>query len=426
MEVVFVQNFGRTHLFGAVASFLKSESNVDHSWIVVERTSFPFRVSDSDLDLSFDGRDSSREVETIPPSVQVMITFALNVDRVQSLTSNTQDKFECLARKLLAHFEKKSPELVIGEFTWAVELITNAVCEHLGIEYLNIADARDKKSCVVLKGWQQSDLRKVCLKKIQPPLDQESCPALPLQNRLGWKNNINSSLVRHCLLLRGFIRIKQELKYLLLLVILFIIKKIVPRSNPADSTENSIIYYYHKTPESAVDVKGAFLSGQMCVCRNILKILPREKKLFVQFHPEARGSFCIRDLIYFIFSNRIYFGFNVLERFGLTESRTLAVTISGSIGLERGMRGLRSFTLVDTWFNYPGVVERLDFNSASAFNFSGVEPKMTQDLLDDYSQFISQQRLPGQIVSPFDYENILSAKNISDIANIIVGILVNE
>jgi hypothetical protein len=281
------------------------------------------------------------------------------------------------ARLVSAFIRERDIELVLGEQTWAFELLTGQVCRSLGIDHLMPHTVRIPDPRFAFFAGPREE----ALVEIRPPSPDDHQRArdhlaefrgrqprptyMSIDRSVVQPNAARlTTLVRHVLDLAGdpfdetsrrplglvldhsrqVLRRQRNLRSRLL--------ERPPAELPSAGTWSPFVFFpLHMQPEASLDIKGAPYTNQIEVVRALARTLPLSHSLLVKEHGIAmtrRPRTFYRDLVAIPGVRLIH---PSADSFALTRCAALTVTITGTAAYEAALLGCPAATVAPVFFD---------------------------------------------------------------------------
>ncbi|MFD2520280.1 hypothetical protein [Emticicia soli] len=183
-----------------------------------------------------------------------------------------------------------------------------------------------------------------------------------------------------------------------------------------------ILYTLHKQPEASIDVVGRYYEDQKQTILNFWRILPPNWKLVVKEHSNAIGD---RDVKFYKeltqFPNIILANAN-LDSYELIKKSKLVVSISGTIAYESALMGYPSIVLSPVFFrrlNYCKHISLSEIENITNIEDLISEIKNSEDNRLEFCKYIMKNSFNGTISDPNATPHVLEQENVNNLANAI-------
>jgi hypothetical protein len=365
-KILFIANFEKTIFFYNLSQFL---DNFDIYWMVVNYNQYNYLKKKINIkNIIYINKDV-----TVNKKTELDIDFKLNellhLDRSLKTNSNDDRSYLLSAATLIYNFLKKNEiNYVLGEFTWAHELLTFRICKsfpELCANYLNPADLRIfPNRFLFFTNPEQS----IYLKKIF--FSQQFNAVLDIKNYHNYINTINSKfkiesfpiffLKLYKFLFKDYFD-KNDPTYsskfrriinFAKKFINYLAFKIIKKYDAKHLTyKKYIIYFLQKKPEASIDVKGLYYSDQLKNIEIIWKILPHDFDLIVKEHPSAIGFNNFSFYKNILSRNRTFLICNNEEFSTFVKNAYCTFSVSSTASMESALLDVPSFTFANCFFN---------------------------------------------------------------------------
>jgi hypothetical protein len=366
-KILMIANFEKTFFFYNLCKFL---DNFEVYWMVVNLNQYNFIKKKTPIkNIIY----INKKIVTTNKKNQLNIDLKLNellyLDRSLKTDSNNDRTYLLSAATLIYNFVKKNKiNYVLGEFTWAHELLTFRICKsfpELGINYLNPADLRvfPNRFLFFLDPEQSIYFKK-------KNFSMASNSILDIESYHNYISTINSK-----------VKI-SNLKSFLFKLYKLLFKDYFDKNDPTYSSKfkriinftkrfinyfafriiskykfknlvkgKYIIYFLQKKPEASLDVKGLYYSDQLKNIEIIWKILPHDFDLIIKEHPSSIGVNNFSFYKNILSRTRTFLISNNLEFRRFVKNAYCTFSVSSTASMESALLNVPSFTFANCFFN---------------------------------------------------------------------------
>jgi len=429
MNICFVSNFSKTHLYRRIADCLRAKmKDINIYWIFVDEglVSTAGRDPYLLLDLSYVHKDQEPVGEyKIHEMVISDRVFRKNIaEGCRYLRNVQQPVFDFLSKREIS--------LVFGERTWAHEMLigrkcllnTGLQCRYFSFGSVRIPDNRF--------GFFRDEVES-CLEDFDNPVVIEDF----IVRKPGYVVSIDGMIERASTLRGRLGRIKR-----------FITKQNVTTSNPTVFTSliqrlefgvgeelnrasyrrvktesfeqfkgtRYVFYGLHKQPESSIDNFGRYFEDQYLNILNIWKNLPIGWRLLIKEHTNAIGD---RPASFYANVKRLPNVHVVHEKTNSIEiirNALLTISVTGTISLEAGLMGKKAFTLSPVFFNLLSNVQRLSWEDLAKLQIAAHCAEDRPANIEEYKRYILKNTFEGNTSDPVSDPTVLKDENLALIA----------
>jgi len=116
-------------------------------------------------------------------------------------------------------------------------------------------------------------------------------------------------------------------------------------------TTQFVLYNLHTQPESSIDVMASFFSDQISLIKSIARSIPISHELYVKVHPtdiDGKSLNFYRQIKDIPSVRLIHYACDTSE---LLEKASIIFTLTGTVSIEAGLRGIPVITLANNFFN---------------------------------------------------------------------------
>lgn len=365
-KILFIANFEKTIFFFNLSKFL---DNFEIYWMVVNYNQYNYlkkKIGVKNIIYINKGLTVNKKKEL---DIDFKLNELLHLDRSLKTNSNHDRSYLLSAATLIYNFLKKNEiNYVLGEFTWAHELLTYRICKkfpELGANYLNMADLRVfPNRFLFFSNPEQSIYLK---KKFFSSLSNITLDIKSYHNyisTINLKYKINNLSFFFLKLFKFFFRdyfdkndptYSSKFRRIINSVKKFInyfAFKIIKKYKVKNLTDKKyIIYFLQKKPEASIDVKGLYYSDQQKNIEIIWKILPHDFDLIIKEHPSSVGLnnfFFYKDILS---RNRTFLICNNVEFSSFVKNAYCTFSVSSTASIESALLNVPSFTFANCFFN---------------------------------------------------------------------------
>ena len=227
----------------------------------------------------------------------------------RSLDNNSYENSAYLADsklKIENFFKKKKISLVIGELTWAIEILTYQICKNLKnkkITFLNPASIRLPQNRIVFftdihqsQYFKRNKKEKIKIFKLKKEQDEYSNYIKKLsqnKNLSFYLNKLRNLIVDDYYdnfdptKISKYSRIR---KVLMKKINAFFFNLLSKKNLDFFKNKKFVVFFLQKQPEQSIDVKGMYYNDNLKNIENIWKILPYNFHLAIKEHPANIGN----------------------------------------------------------------------------------------------------------------------------------------
>ena len=443
-KICFVANFSKTYLFDKIASLLKLKG-FDIYWIVVNEKLYKYLLEryDKEKILYISKKNVKIDSEYIG---DFKINEIIYGDRVWKYSIEDGIKFLKNIQKPIYDFiNKNSISLLIGEKTWAHELLISRIVKNkfVNVKFYNIITARlpddrlffvdneKEEDIIELKSIENISIDNITVKSpdykiFNDKIVKKNFSLIGRINRL--KRFITSENIENndpCLISNLFLRIR--------LVITEEVNKemyryFIKKHNFAEYSNKKYIFFgFHKQPEASVDVCGRYYEDQLQNVKNLWRLLPNDWYLIIKEHSNAIGDRGyrfykkIKSLPNVILVNE---NTNVHE---IIKNSQLVVSNTGTMALEAALMNIPSVVLSKTFFTKLDYCNQLTFNELSKIDLEAYvnDVKSKDNNIEEYSKYVFQNSFEAKIYDPITFPSVLDKNNLNKLAIKISEILIH-
>lgn len=442
MNICILSNYTKTYLFDAVAKELE-QRDIHTFWIAVNQKLYTFLCEKhGENRVLFINRQNTTKNQA--PIADYKINELVFGDRV--LRHHPMEGVQFLTniqRPIYDFLQKNKIELVLGELTWAHELLTFRMCDkqtELNCTFLNPHVVRipnhrfafftdERQSQILDLGQRFKNQKTLTAQKpdylaINDKTVKKSASLAGRVNKLKrFITNENMEPNDPTLLTdtRKRIAIKAQEEW----------NKeayaFVKRS-PFDLEKigDYVFVGLHKQPEASVDVFGRYYEDQLQNIINLWRALPQGWKLLVKEHTNAIGDR----------SKRFYEQLQALPNVILVDEKTnsypiiknaqLVATVTGTIAYEAALMGVPSVTFAPCFFNRLSTCRQITLEDLAKFNLKEIALQLANqnDNRAAFSDFLLSNSFEGQVYDPITLPAVLEPSNIRNISHAIEQALV--
>ena len=447
MNICFLSNYTKTYLFDAVAADLVKRGFKTY-WIAVNQKLNDFLVEKhgSDRVLLINRTNVGKEEE---PVDDFKINELIYGDRVLRHDATSGAKFLTNIQRPIYDFLKKNDiELVMGEITWAHEILTFRICEkrkELNCTFLNphvirIPDSRfafftDERQSKILEIGKSVEIAAALEAKKPDYLainDKKVKKAASFAGRIDkvkrFITDENMEANDPTLLTntrkRLEVRTREEWNKETY--------KSVERV-PFDTEKfgDYVFLGLHKQPEASVDVFGRYYEDQFQNIMNLWRALPQGWNLLIKEHTNAIGDRA-KDFYEKIQSlPGVFLIDEKTNSYPVIENARLVVTVTGTIGYEAGLMRIPAATFAPCFFNGLSTCRQISLEDLANSDLK----KIAEDLAAqpdnrlEISKFLMSNSFVGKFYDPITSATVLEAENVRNISQAIeevAGVLVQK
>lgn len=202
----------------------------------------------------------------------------------------------------------------------------------------------------------------------------------------------------------------------------------VNRESEMMDGQKFFLFTLHKQPEASIDVLGRYYEDQLCIIRNVWRILPNDYVLVVKEHTNALGD---RKPLFYKELLRLN---NVLLIDEKTDSRllvkgaTAVFTVSGTIAYEAALEGKWAFTFAESFFNGFGNCYRIGIDDLRySKNFQNLKERIVQKnkSIEQLKMTVISNSFEGQLGDPVFNIDGMNDENIKKFSSALKAIVLN-
>lgn len=299
------------------------------------------------------------------------INLCMLADRfMKQMNYSSLNDYVCLYYYHIKRFLKeKCIDVVFGEPTNINELVTNLLCQQLGIPFLypqtlRIPDSRFFFGDGVATGKMLSSgqghhhesadifIEKFVAKRMQPTY-------FHLHNRrtLNVRKNLkallnrlsNHPFSRKHHLTHHHLRARLVSKLRMLFNRIYI-QKFYSHDNLNTIPGKIAFFGLHVQPESSIDVQGPYFSDQLKLIKDIRRSLPFDISLVIKEHPNFLGGKPINFYRELRKIPNVWVISPYVSVFDIYQRASLVLTVSGTLAYEAGILGIPAITFANMYF----------------------------------------------------------------------------
>lgn len=414
-SICFVANFYKTYFFHEIGLILKA-SGVNVSWVVSKAEQYDFlKQNYGESQVLYINRTFINKPN------QPVGDFRLNElvfgDRVFKYEMEKGLSFLQNIQKPIYDFLKKhKTRLVVGEMTWAHEVLIKRICEkkgELNCVYLECSLVRipnnrfafftDESQCKMLEF--DEPVNNEVIQVVKPSY-------LKINDKILRKNNsVKGRLMRAKrfftdeniekndpnVIVDKAVRLKvagqEEYNKV-------VYKRITTVNFESVENEKYIFIGFQKQPESTIDVYGRYYENQMLNIINLWRVLPMGWKVLVKEHTNAIGDRSHKFYKELLSYPNVLLIKETTDSKRVIEKSQLVVTVSGTIAYEAALMKVPAISFSKVYFNginycrYMTLDELISYNSLEDLV---KEIKESPDNRLEYSNYLMKNTFDGYI-----------------------------
>ena len=365
-NICIIANFEKTYLYSKI---LEDIDNKKIFWIVVNKRQKKYLSSKfKKKNILYLPKISDQSNDFVNKKDDIKINEIINLDRSLNNSSKSNTKYLVESKLKIENFiKKKKISFIIGELTWAIEVLTFQICKKIGkkkVTFLNPASIRlplnrlvffndihqssyikrkkkDKISSIKFYNEQQaySNYIRVLNKEMSISFYLKKFKNLLLSDYYDKYDPTSSS---------KFFRIKKFiLKKIRTFFFMFLNKK------KPDFLKNKkfVIFFLQKIPEQSMDVKGMYYNDNLKNIENVWKILPPDFHLIVKEHPSNIGNLKMNFYKKILTLNNVHIINADIEFNELVKKSFATFSVNSTASMNSSYLKIPSFTLVKCYFN---------------------------------------------------------------------------
>lgn len=440
-SICFVANFSKTFFYHEVADKLVG-NGVSVSWIVVRKELYDFLLQNYPSDKVLYINRSYIKKHNVPIG-DFKLNELLFGDRVLKYNYVEGEAFLInIQRDIRDFLVKNQVSTVLGEVTWAHELLISRICNtYLHINYysfqtiripngrfcffkdeyqLDIVEMPDEKISLnhhSIIGKSEFVVEKPdYLKKNDILLSKKSSVTGKMHRFVKMITNKNIDKNDPCNIPSGlkryeipFIEEKNRITYSM--------QKTVSGEDVYD--KKYIFFGFHKQPEASVDVCGRYYENQVSNVINLWRQLPFDWYLVIKEHSNAIGDRGKSYFLQFEHYPRIILVDAHTDSQQLIKHAQLVATNTGTMALESALLGVPAFTFSPVFFNrlhrcpHIGIDTLRKMNNVEEIvNFIG----NCSDNRDEYLTYIEHNSFVGENADPLFNPSGMTEENFLNVA----------
>lgn len=329
---------------------------------------------------------------------------------------------------------------VFGEVTWAHEILIHRICnqkKELRCKYLIPHDIRiPSKRFAFFEDEFWSKIYQLKTPTIKVSKDKK----------------IDTYKAKHSEIIEAIIKNKYSLNNIYKKLISFITKKYRDKDDPTwgglsrsislklnvKFFMNSLTYKFvkklpleavhklnkkiilvglHKQPEASIDNMGRYYEDQFINILNIWRVMPSGYVLLIKEHPVAIGD---RSWLFFqklLKYSNIHIVDEKIKSNDLLPLAEVIVTISGTIGYEAALQGIKTLTFAPVFYDCMAKVRHINLSDLKyCQNFNDLFLEKTEKMsIEEFQSFIIKYSFEGLISDPLSTQECMEESNIDNL-----------
>ena len=432
-NICIIANFEKTFLFSAV---LKGIDKKKIFWIVVNKTqknylSKRFKTSN----ILYLPKINQQLKNFIKKKETIKINEIIHSDR--SLNDSLSENAEYLVKsksKIENFIKNKKISFVIGEITWAIEILTFQICKSLNknkikVKYLNPASIRLPQNRIIFfDDIQQSTYIK------QKKKDQKLSFKFDIEQKQ-YSNyikdiNMDKDILHYYKKMNNLIfndyfdkydptktskisRIKKFISKKINTLLFQFLKK---KNLNFFKNKKYIIFFLQKIPEASMDVKGMYYNDNYKNIENVWKILPHNFHLIIKEHPSNIGNLNMNFYKKILKKNKVYLIKNNVDFNKLVKKSYATFSVNSTASLNSSCLGTPSFTFAKCYFNELKNSMKIsieDLIELSLFDLISLNKKKNKFKKNLYKSDFLSNSFKGELFGKniFDINNLKNLRN---------------
>lgn len=448
-NILFISNFNKTDFFIKIAEKLKVKG-IEIFWIAVNK-----RIANKLSSLFGDKTvlyiSKADKVEKISTDIDLKYNEIIYSDRILRHEKEPLKYLIGIQNKIIAFFADNKIKYVIGELTWAHELLVYRLIHKKIIPdclFLNPHTIRipANRFAFFIDEWQSEfyNIKNSTVNYSRKEIDDLFVPQKPEYLRLNDNLLRNRYSIKSQLFeLKRFFTFESVEKddptvfYNRIMVLKFRIKEkinyytylLIAKENFIKYKNMKYLFYaLHKQPEASVDVLGRYYDDQYMNIFNIWRNLPADWYLLVKEHSNAIGDR----------SAKFYKSLKKLKNVILIDEKTdshqiimhsqAVITVSGTIAYEAALFGVKALVFTDVFFNL-SLIRKItleDLRSEKNIKMILDEINENQFLDNNLKTKILNNSLYGIISDPVSNPGCMTEENLTNIAKYIYNIITRK
>ncbi|RMJ03932.1 Capsule polysaccharide biosynthesis protein [Marinobacter litoralis] len=432
--ICFIANFEKTFFYLEIAKALKSEGYLI-SWITTSKELRKKIISDMPAsDILYLSPDDLETFDNPSQNVDINVNEILAIDRILTDSARNKKLLQSQAIKIERYLRSCNVNLIIGELTWAHELLISRLASELfGVTYVNphtirIPDNRiafftdeEQSKAIALETGDLIDEVKAKKPKYLKYNDEKIKKTTSATYRVKKlftsmihnKNVDPEDQTKFSSWIKWFVARMKEGFYR---DAYGLIEK---KFDHLQLDRPYILYTLHKQPEASVDVIGSYFSDQEALIKRLWTALPDSWDLIVKEHSNAVGD---RSPLFYARLKghpNLFFAKVSTDSYSLIRGARAVFTISGTSAYEAALMGVPSFTFSNCFFNCHPLCQRV---SISDLKYKGIKSLITESLSSkenpslQLTAWLEKYSMEGQVGDPIRLPSCMEPSNIQNIA----------
>ena len=344
-----------------------------------------------------------------------------------------------IQKKIYEFLKQNKINLIIGEFTWAHEILTYRISinyNDINSIYLNIGDIRILPNNFLF--FTDPSQKNYYKRKEISIIKNQNINFLEY-NKYIKKNKKLKNIFNLKIVLKKFLKILlkdyfdkydptatskfKRISRSFFKIYNYIMIKCFLKNYNDFHTKKYVLYFLQKKPEASIDVKGQYYDDQIKNIEMIWKILPSNFNLIVKEHPSCIGENSLSFYKKISKYNKIYISISNNNAKEILENSYCTFGVSTTASMESACLGIPSFTFADCFFNELNFCYRITLedikNSKNLENLIKNFTNLDKKIVDEQFDFIKNS-FKGSMYGDkmYEKENIKNISNaISEICN---------
>jgi hypothetical protein len=323
----------------------------------------------------------------------------------------------------------KSPSLIIGEISTAIEYLMYFLSQKRGVPYRHLLNLPGKEALITFFDYQHSALgtsyvgfgipddrtisREINYEVLCKRVKNKNSGLFSFLRQLPFVYSANDYRTHLIYKFRYFLKPAYFVFYLLIEAIF---------KQNLRSGARKIFIALHVQPESTPDFVSMFHADQLKVVELISQTAPFDVEIYVKEHPNVLSMRNPVKLFKLLMEKNIKLLPRNQGAFDIIKEFDCVVTIAGTVAMQAAMNGIPTLIFSDIFFKeLPNVIDARKFLSVSeaieaAFNSINSTKPLTEVEIDKWLRIIG---FPGYFHDPRLVHEVLSDENINNISNLI-------
>jgi len=429
-NICIIANFEKTYLF---SSILKGVDKKKVYWIVANRKQKNFLYRKFKKSNILYLPKITKNLNNLKKNEDIKINEIIYSDRSLDDGSGKNSEYLVQSKSKIENFIKnKEISFVIGELTWAIEILTFNICKNFNkkkVIYLNPSSIRLPQDRILFfndihqsKYLKRNKTSKILDLKFNEEQKEYSKYIEEINKNKNnffyfkkfinlvfndYFDNLDPSKISK------FSRIK---KFILKKMNIFLFQFLKKKDLQFFKNKKFVIFFLQKTPEQSMDVKGMYYNDNFKNLENVWKILPPNFHLVIKEHPSNIGNLNISFYKKILKKNKVYLLKNNVDFNKLVKKSFATFSVNSTASLNSSCLNIPSFTFAKCYFNelkYSMKISTEDFIEHNLFSLVSLiktKNKFKSNLLN--SDFLLNSH-KGKIFGA----DIFSASNLKNLRN---------